>query len=166
MQRILCFLVFSFLIAACSKESIRGSGSTLTESRTVPAFMGVRIEGSGKAVIVQGTQQSVEVKGYENLLPVYQTIVQNGVLVMKFKNNLNVRNSNMEVSITVAEISNVSINGSGEINLSNFNGNSIEAEINGSGDIYATNNVYATSRLLINGSFMWLCIFSASCMFT
>lgn len=137
---------------SCRKESVRGSGSTITVSRTVPAFSGVRLEGEGKATIVRGTQQKVEVKGYENLVPIYETIVSNGVLVLKFKNDYTIRNSNMEVSITVDDLSYASINGSGEMAISNFDGNAIEAEINGSGELFSTNNRYIISRLIINGS--------------
>ncbi len=152
MQKLFVLLAASVFMVSCSKESVRGSGSTITETRTVSAFSGVRLEGGGKATMVRGSQQKVEVKGYENLVPIYETFVSNGVLVLKFKNDYTIRNSNMEVSITVGDLSYASINGSGEMAISNFDGNSIEAEINGSGDIFTTNNRYITSRLIINGS--------------
>lgn len=152
MKAVISILSLSVLFLSCNKSSIRGSGSAVTETRTVAPFTGVRIEGSGTAIISQGAQQNVEVTGYQNLVPIFRTTVSNGVLVLKFDDDYNIRNNNIETRITIPVLNYASINGSGTIRINNFNGASLEAEINGSGDIYAVNDTYASARLRINGS--------------
>jgi hypothetical protein len=146
-------LTVAVALTACSKESIRGSGRTVTETRNVASFTEVKLEGSASINVEQGTQQKVEVSGYENLLPIYETIVQNGTLVLKFKNDYyNVRNSNISVNIIIPALSKIVINGSGEYKIKDFNGSNLTAEINGSGEIYTTNCVYDNTVIRLNGS--------------
>ncbi|MDB5246322.1 MAG: hypothetical protein JWQ40_716 [Segetibacter sp.] len=146
-------LVAVMALTACSKESIRGGGRTLTETRRVAAFSEVKVEGSASVNIVQGTEQKVGVTGYENLLPVYETNVQNGTLVLRFQSDYyKVRNSNIRVEITVPALSKVAVNGSGEYKIKNFTGSNLAGEINGSGEIYLENCVYNKAILQVNGS--------------
>ena len=140
-------------ITSCSKESIRGGGRTITETRTVAAFNAVLQQGSVNVNVMQGTPQKVEVTGYENLLPIYETTVQNGTLVLKFGDDFyNVRNSNIEVNITIPALVSAAVNGSGDYRIKDFNGNELKAEINGSSNIYTQNCIYNITHLRINGS--------------
>ena len=153
MKSIGILLMAVITMVACSKESIRGSGRTLTETRSVAPFTGVRQEGSANVNITYGTQQTVEITGYENLLPIYETNVQNETLVLKFRNDqYNVRNNNITVNITMPALSNIALNGSGEYRIKNFTGSNISAEINGSGEVYAENCVYDKTVFRVNGS--------------
>lgn len=149
-------IIIAFVLAlfnACSKEAIRGSGNTITETRTVDAFTGVRLEGSGKVNIIQGTTQNVQVTGYENLVPIYQTFVQNKTLVLKFRSDYyNVSNNNITVNIKLPALTKVAINGSGEYSIKNFTGANLAGEINGSGEIYFENCKYDKAVLKVNGS--------------
>jgi exosome complex RNA-binding protein Rrp42 (RNase PH superfamily) len=60
MKSIGMLLTAVITLVSCSKESIRGSGRTLTETRSVTPFTGVRQEGSANVNITYGTQQTVE----------------------------------------------------------------------------------------------------------
>ena len=146
-------ILLSIVLFSCTK-SIVGKGDTITETRTVGSFTGVRLEGSGNATITYSEDQEVKVSGFQNLLAVYRTYVDNGVLVLKFdEQHYNVRNNNINVYIKVPVMNNLYINGSGKINMSDYMlGNKISATINGSGDIYCSNSKYNESRLEINGS--------------
>lgn len=152
-MKLLCILLTIAALTSCTKETITGSGSTLTETRTVDPFTKVKLEGSGSVTVTQGTQQKVEVTGYENLLQIYETKVQNGLLILKFKNDYyNVHNSNISVNITVNDLATASINGSGKFAINNFNGSSLAADINGSGDIFTESCVYNKVVFKVNGS--------------
>lgn len=153
MKNIALIFLISFSLASCTK-SLVGKGDTITETRTVTAFTGVRLEGNGNATITYSENQEVKVSGFENLLTFYKTYVDNGVLVLKFdEDHYNVRNNNINVYIKVPAIASLYINGSGKISMSDYMlGNKISATINGSGDIYCTNSKYNESRLEINGS--------------
>jgi len=152
MIKSIAVLFAAIFFTACTKDSIRGSGSTLTETRSVAPFTGVQLEGSGDVTVVQGAQQKVEVRGYENLLPIYETYVRNGTLVLRFQDDYNIRNNNISVNIVVPTLAGTGINGSGNFTIRNFNGTSLTTEINGSGDVYTENNTYDNAVLKVNGS--------------
>ncbi|WP_207491882.1 head GIN domain-containing protein [Aridibaculum aurantiacum] len=153
MRTIILLLTAAIVLQSCGKESIRGSGPTITETRVLPAFTNVRVEGSGKATITQGATQEVIVSGYQNLVPIYETRVVNGTLILKFSNDyINIRNSNIDVAITIPTVSGASINGSGRIWLKGLIGTTLNVDINGSGDVYTENSIYNDAHYKVNGS--------------
>ncbi len=150
------FLLLSavLLFSSCTK-SIRGSGSTITETRNITAAItSVQLEGSAEVEILQGNVQAVTVSGYENLVPIFVTQVTNGNLVLRFEDPYyNVRRNNIKVTIVVPDLLSVRSNGSGQINISNFlNKTTFQASINGSGNITVNNSSFNKMVLDINGS--------------
>ena len=109
----------------------------LTEQRNVTNFTKIKTFGSNNVLVTQGAAFSVEVKGYGNLLPYFETTVNGGVLELKYKNNTRIRNDNIEVHITMPLLTGLWSYGSGDILCAgNFAGNiSFEVNIHGSGDI-------------------------------
>ncbi|TAJ53795.1 MAG: DUF2807 domain-containing protein [Chitinophagaceae bacterium] len=154
MKKIGFFLLSaSLLFSACTK-SIRGSGSTITETRNIAAITSVQLEGSAEVEIMQGNVQSVTVSGYENLVPIFVTQVNNGNLLLRFEDPYyNVRRNNIKVTIVVPDIQAVRSNGSGQISISNFLNKTIfNASINGSGNINMNNSSFIKMILDVNGS--------------
>lgn len=146
-------LTIMVLLNACTK-SIRGTGNTITETRSIAAVNSVQLEGTAEVEIIQGNVQAVTVSGYENLVPIFLTQVNNGNLVLRFEDPYyNVRRNNIRVTIVVPDIQMVRSNGSGQISISNFlNKPYFSASINGSGNIFMTNASFARTVLNINGS--------------
>jgi len=154
MKKIGFFLLsVSLLFSACTK-SIRGSGSTVTETRNIAAITSVQLEGSAEVEIMQGNVQSVTVSGYENLVPIFVTQVNNGNLILRFEDPYyNVRRNNIKVTIVIPDIQAVRSNGSGQISISNFlNKINFNASINGSGNITMNNSSFTKMVLDVNGS--------------
>jgi hypothetical protein len=148
-------LVVSILLFSCSKyDLIRGEGRTLTETHAVPQFSSVETHYDIKANIVQGTTQEVKVTGYENLLAILETEVENGVLRLKYNNRYNtIRNGNIVVNIIVPAISKATIHGSNNIEVSGFQDlKGFEGLIHGSGNIKVSNSKSQLAKLLIYGS--------------
>lgn len=124
-------------ISACNQDPITGSGVIATEARTIKNFTGVTIEGSSNVTILKGTDFKVEVKAYNNLLPYFESRVVNGNLILGYKDHINVRNDNTEVTVTLPVLNSLSTYGSGDItSTGDFMGNNdFEASISGSGNI-------------------------------
>ncbi len=153
MKRMITLLSITIVMASCTKTSVVGDGPVITETRSLPGFTSVRLEGSVHANIVKGTTTSVQVAGYQNLVSLYESEVQNGVLVLKLKDGLfNVRNNNLSVNVVVPSLRSASTHGSGDINFSGFIGQEFNGDINGSGSLYATNCDYQRANLQVNGS--------------
>jgi hypothetical protein len=120
----------------CSTQRVKGSGKVISESRQVPEFREIRLEGQGKVVVAQGDQISVEVTSDDNILPSIETAVINGQLILSHENGKNLRPTTLNYTITVKDLKGVSIAGSGDIvGNDEFNSERFYADIAGSGDI-------------------------------
>jgi hypothetical protein len=144
MKQIVLLFASFFTLASCSKDVLKGSGNTNTQTRSVPAFHSVETHYDIAANIYNGTTQELQVTGYENLLDVLETTVENGVLKLKFNHRYNsVRNVNVVANITLPIVNKTTIHGSGDIAVSNFaNGASFNALIHGSGNIKVQNSAF------------------------
>ena len=153
-MKAISLLLVATLLFSCKKDVIRGSGNTITETKTVSPFTAVETHYDIKAIITYGATQQLEVSGYENLLNILETPVENGVLKLKFNQNYNtVRNVNVVARIQLPAITATTIHGSNNIEVSNFaGGNAFTAQIHGSGDIRVNNSAFQTATLRINGS--------------
>ncbi len=86
MKRILIVLVCSMtLFSSCNKETVRGGGAIITETRALPVFTNVELGGSGEAIINYGVAYNVTLTGYQNLLPIYDTRMTGNTLYLQFK---------------------------------------------------------------------------------
>jgi hypothetical protein len=120
----------------CSGQSVRGSGTVISESRQVPKFRELRLEGRGKVALTQGNQTSVEVTTDDNILPSIDTEVTNGKLIISHEKGKDLRPTTLNFAITVKDLEGVSIAGSGDIvGNDEFNSERFYADIAGSGDI-------------------------------
>lgn len=154
MKTILSLTAVVVLLVSCSKEIIRGEGANATEQRSISNFTTVKAFGSNNVFITQGPGFNVEIKGYGNLLPYFETTVSGGVLELKYKNNVRVRNDNIEIYITMPQLAGLSLYGSGNIACTgNFTGNtSFEATVYGSGDITVQKGDAQRFKGIISGS--------------
>ena len=156
MKRIMNMAALLLLItaASCKKSYIRGNGDTIIESRVVGGFTSVKTNGDIRLFVSYGTTQKVEVKGYANLVDITETRVENNKLVVKYKDEYyNVRNSNVEVYMTIPVLTGAETNGSGNIEIGGFlNGTGIGLFTNGSGNVYVSNSRYDNTYLDVNGS--------------
>ena len=139
---------------SCSKHSIRGSGSTVIEPRSIGSFTTIQSNADIKVFISYGITQKVEVKGYENLVAITETNVANNKLTIRYNDKYyNVRNSNIEVYITIPVLTAAATNGSGDMWINGFrNAAMLDAMINGSSNFNISNCNYTMSRFDVNGS--------------
>ena len=153
-MKFLLIAVFScsVLLFSCSKVKTTGTGTVVTVQRSVSDFYSVKVMGSTKVYISQGLTFNVSAKGYENILQLLQTRVENGVLIIDYKNNSNVTNDNSEVTITMPSISSLAVNGDGSIStLGICTGiNNLSVSLSGAGSINI--NKAAVVNYIINHS--------------
>ncbi len=156
MKRISVLLAMTAILAisSCTKERIRGGGPITTETRNVAGFTAVSVAGSTNVYITQGAVFKVEVKGYSNLLPYFETKLVNNTLQLGFKQDVNVKNDNTDVYITMPALTGLSLAGSGTISTSGaFNGNiDFNARIDGSGNIHFSSGSTQHFNSVIAGS--------------
>jgi Putative auto-transporter adhesin, head GIN domain len=153
----LCFLLMlpgAFISSSCSKEVIRGAGSTGTRTVNLASFTAVESHYDIAAEISYGTAQEITVTGYNNLLDILDFRVEEGVLKLKYNTSYNtIRNGNVVARIKIPAISKADIHGSEDININGFaNGSTLNAQIYGSGNIRVSNSNYQLALLAVHGS--------------
>ncbi|MFI5369480.1 MAG: head GIN domain-containing protein [Spirochaetia bacterium] len=124
---------------ALGAREIEGSGVVARESRTVAAFTGIVIEGSGNVTLSQGSAQSLSVETDDNLMPQVKTEVRGGVLYLGFKQGAKLLHvSQLEFLVTVPKLTGVKISGSGNLHTTSLiRAEALSLEISGSGGIYS-----------------------------
>jgi len=87
-----------------------------SEPRSVPAFHAVELAGTMEVDVTVGKGQSVQVSGEADLLGKVTTVVKDGVLVVDTPRDLR-RRHHLKVTVTVPELSAVSLSGTGEMKI-------------------------------------------------
>jgi len=119
----------------CGLEKVQGSGKVVSETRQIPDFDQIKLEGQGKVFITRGEFPSLVVKTDDNIMPDIKTIVKNRKLIISHENK-NLRPTALNFLITLGDLKGTSIAGSGEISgKSRFVSENFYAEVSGSGSI-------------------------------
>ncbi len=141
-------------LASCSKTRLKGSGSTVSDTRYVSSFHTLQADGDVDVDVFPSNENKVVVTGYSNLVPVYETNVSNDKLTLKFRDNyINVRNNNIHITVYTSDVNMVRVNGSGNMTVQDsIRSKTLQAEINGSGNMTIKNNHFESMELKISGS--------------
>jgi hypothetical protein len=140
--------------SSCSRDMVTGGGTIITENRNIKNFKKIALAGSSHVTVTKGDVFNVEIKDYSNLLPYFNTSVIDGTLELGFQEHINVRQSRMEIVVTMPVLNGLAIAGSGDItSTGDFTNNSrFETEILGSGDIILVHGKAANFSGSIAGS--------------
>src|SRR5688500_13234917 len=114
----------------------RGSGIEATQTRELPEFHAIRIEGSCDVQASVGGEQSVAISADDNLVSDLMTEVWDGVLVISMREDtyasFRVR---PRAVIAVKRLDGLYIESSGDVEASGIDSESFDARISGSGDL-------------------------------
>ncbi|NNC91840.1 MAG: DUF2807 domain-containing protein [Acidimicrobiia bacterium] len=146
-----------FLLAGCDvsvdidvDDGVRGSGTVIGESREVSGFNEVVLLGSGDvSVSVTGTE-SLTIEAEDNIMPLLTAEVRSGRLELGSDSSFSATKG-ITYTISAAAFDGVTINGSGNVEVSGIDANSFEAIINGSGDVEPAGTTVELT-VSINGS--------------
>jgi len=146
-------------LTACKKGGLfcyKADGNIIEETRTVDSFSKIKLNSSFDVIYEQGDVFEVTVKTSKNLMEIVETKVSGETLNIQLKDKKCIKN-NFNVTLYVKSPSinsviingsadfetlnnpsfnklDVSIDGSGEVNLDNVSINELDVKINGSGD--------------------------------
>jgi hypothetical protein len=139
------FIVLAFALSACSinghsisinSEHINGSGTLVTEDRSVSGFDKVDLQSIGNLTIVEGDKESLTIKADDNVMQYITAEVFNNTLEIGMEPNINIDPSNdIEYTLTVKSLSNVVLSGFGNINAEELNAENMEIKLSGSGNM-------------------------------
>ena len=152
MKQILKALILIIPFLSCEKEVIVGSGSISTEQRSVANFTKIEVQGRTAVTVQYGTNFKVEVKAYQNLLPVLETKLVGDALQIGYKSNVSVTNDKSEVIVTMPFLTRFSTTGDSEIKILSGAANDFEAFITGSSRLNAFGFTAKNVKINIEGN--------------
>ena len=142
------FLLFTaLLIISCQtlsflnldKEAINPSDVIITETREVSGFTKIEMNTYGKVILSQGEKESLNIRGSDNVVPVIQTSVRAGNLVIQTKENINVTNlkedSILTFTIVVKDLTSITLSGAADIEMNILATSELEVTMSGAGAI-------------------------------
>jgi putative autotransporter adhesin-like protein len=134
-----------------SSSTTVGSGAAATQARTVAPFTAVELAGSNNVVIHVGEKKSVLVRGDDNLLRRITTKVRASTLVIGNTPGGFTTKSPMRVDVGVPTLSALTLSGSGTINGSGT-ATKLDVTVSGSGSVELIPLVAQDVRAAVSGS--------------
>lgn len=175
MKKTFLFLLLgavSALVISCDKTE--GKGEVITESRTAENYTGISLSMDGDVYYTPDSVYSLQISAQQAILDVIQNPVENGRLVLKYKNGVVVGpHETVVVHVRAPSLKSFVVNGSGNIHcdplwpvsrvdldisgsgnlyLSEITSDDVYANISGSGNIEANGGTAGYAQFKISGS--------------
>ncbi|MCP3928560.1 MAG: DUF2807 domain-containing protein [Bacteroidetes bacterium] len=144
-------LIATTLFFGCTKDELctKGEGTITTQTLHIPNFSGIDLQGAYDVVITQGIQQEVTATGHPNMISRLSSDVSNSIWKMGLNKGC-YEDYELTVYITVPNMEDIEISGSGNVELNGFdNVNEFTIDINGSGSILGNADFSALEKLSI-----------------
>lgn len=117
-------------------ERVQGSGRLATEMRALPDFQHLRLEDSLSVAVRSGAQNSVSIRADDNILPLVEAAVQDGTLRLRYQRGVTLRTQMpVTIELTCKGLESVALNGSGDLDLSDPQADSLTLTLAGSGQV-------------------------------
>jgi hypothetical protein len=121
-------------------STLRGSGITATQTRSLPAFTAVDLAGGNQVAVHVGAGQAVTVRADDNLVRYVTTTVTGGTLVVGQSRSFT-SNGPMSVDVSVPSLDAVRLSGSGILTIEGVRGSRFAVDVPGSGVVTAAGSV-------------------------
>lgn len=145
--KILSLFVAIILLTGCGPiiiggqkvRTIQASNTFASEKRDVNGFHAIDISTVGNVLLSQGEEESVTIQGSDNVVPLIKTTVENGVLVIKTDEPLNIvgmqGKNNLTFIIQVKDLDSVIVSGVAQVNMDQLAAPSLELTMSGAGKV-------------------------------
>ena len=143
-------IIIFFIKNNLTNNKIQGSGNIISESRELNNFTSITLLGSIDVNIKTSESNNCVVVADDNLIPYIKTEVVNNKLNISLNESYS-SEEKLVVNINTPYYDEVSLSGSGNINILDFKNNNLSLNISGSGNITGNGEV-ETLVVKINGS--------------
>jgi len=117
-------------------EQVQGSGHIVKQARQVGNFNGLSLGLPGHLELRIGSSEGVTIEADDNLLPLIETVVENGSLKIRpTKRNLNMQSKSIRIVVQARSIERLSLGGSGSIDADTLRARKLDVDLGGSGSI-------------------------------
>jgi hypothetical protein len=140
MKRIIISVAFALSLllslTACI-HGVHGSGVRKTEKRDLATFDAIETTGAFQVEVDCQKPASFEIEADDNLLPLVETEVRGGVLLIRTTKGYS-SSGGIIVRINVPDLARIRTTGAGEFNISNVNNDKFEIQSTGAATVVAS----------------------------
>jgi hypothetical protein len=144
------------LITSCDEmwhHCIDGNGHPSTETRTIPSFSQIEVNGDFKVQVDTDASSVAIVEADENLQDLIVTHVTGDKLIIEAKNGDCLNSSHpIEINVKTPSVKNIELNGSGRVYCYGLNAEELVLGLSGSGEMKCTQVRASTIKLQLEGS--------------
>ncbi len=145
-------ILLGVLLAGCGLvrlPRVLGSGTHATESRPLGDFTQIEFLGAGRVEVSIGELQPLQLSGDDNVLPLIETNVSDGKLVVRATRAFNAVQP-LVLTVTVPNLIAVLLGGAGEIVVTGVANDALRADVIGAGQV-ALSGTTANLVLTVSG---------------
>lgn len=114
---------------------VAGSGVRKTEKRVVSDFKKIEVGGGFEVeVVAQQKEQTLELEGDDNILPLIETEVRNGTLYVESKKSFNTKKA-IHLKISAADVQAMGISGACKTSVKNIKADRFELDVSGASNV-------------------------------
>ena len=126
-------------------KRITGKGAIEKQDRDAKDFKGIDLMASADVIVKHGATYKIIVEGQQNILDILETVVDNGILRIKFKDgSWSLNYDKLNVYVETPTVSSLEISGSGNMTLeSAVNAEDLDIKLSGSGNIQTADGLIA-----------------------
>ena len=128
--------VCAFMLLACSDEGAKASGPEVEESRDLPTFTRIIVDGAAGLEIKVGEPQSVVVEANQGIMDDISTVVEDGTLKIRIDQDRVIWGDNdVGFKISVEKLEGFALEGAGGAQISGVDSDTFELSLDGAGGI-------------------------------
>ena len=117
-------------------ETVKGNGTVRKQARDLPHFTGLALGLPAQVELRIGSVERVEIEADENLLPLVETVVENGSLEIRAaRKNLSLEPRTLRIVVHAKQVDSVAVGGSGAVAAEALRSPRLKLDIGGSGSI-------------------------------
>jgi len=133
----LATLLLCLLALPAPAATTVGSGVSKTETRPVAGFHAIALGVDAHLEVRQGATESLAITGDDNIVPLVETVVEAGVLKIRWpvRGNVSTRYRELAIVVDAKTLDGIALGGSGRIHAPKLAATAFSAKVGGSGDI-------------------------------
>jgi hypothetical protein len=116
-------------------EQVQGNGKIKRQAREIGHFTGVALSLPGEVEVRTGNSEGITIETDDNLLPLIETVVDDGTLKIRNKNHVNIKTRNLKIVVQTRGVDRLAMGGSGNIDADRVQGPRVQFDVGGSGTI-------------------------------
>jgi hypothetical protein len=133
-------------------EQVQGNGKIKRQAREVGHFTGVALSLPGEVEVRTGNSEGVTIETDDNLLPLIETVIDDGTLKIRGKNHTNIKTRTLKIVVQTRGVDRLSMGGSGTIDADRVQGARVQFDVGGSGTIKVGKAEGETVAISLGGS--------------